>query len=62
MPKQHFEEYNQQSRKADKKKKHRKGFNEDAQESRAQRVNFKRYVRTLEEQQLEDYDDEDVDY
>lgn len=62
MPKQQFEEYGQQPRKADRKKKHRRGFSEDIQDSRAQRVNFKRYVRELEEQQLEDYEEDDDSY
>ena len=48
-----------QPRKKDKKKRHSRGFSEDIQDKRAQRVSFKKYVRDIHEQELEDeYDDE----
>jgi hypothetical protein len=57
MSKNFFEEYSAfvgQQRKKDKKKRHTKGFSEDFQDKRAQRINFKKYIRELEEQELED--------
>jgi hypothetical protein len=39
------------------KKFHNRGFNESIEETRAQRVGFKRYLRQLEEEMIEDEDD-----
>jgi hypothetical protein len=56
MPKN--EEYmHHQPRKADKKKKQR--FNEDAPEKRVSRINFKNYIRQLEEEDAINADFED---
>lgn len=46
-----------QPKRKDKKKRHGKGFSEDIQDRRAQRVSFKRYVREIEEQLEDEYDD-----
>jgi hypothetical protein len=45
-------------RSLDKKKRHGRGFTEDIQEKRAQRVNFKKYMQQIEEQELLDTEDE----
>ena len=59
MPKN--EEYlHHQPRKVEKKKKQR--FNEDAPETRHSRINFKNYIRQLEEEELLEDDFEDSDY
>lgn len=47
----------EQPRKKDKKKRHSRGFSEDIQDKRAQRLSFKKYVRKVEEE-LEQYDDD----
>jgi hypothetical protein len=60
MSKHFSEEYSFVGREAkkDKRKRHTKGFSEDFQDKRAQRINFKKYIRELEEQELEDdFDD-----
>lgn len=51
-------------RKKDKKKRHGRGFSEDIQDKRAQRVSFKKYIREIEESELDDYQDYDdqLDY
>lgn len=52
------------NRKKDKKKRHSRGFSEDIQDKRAQRVSFKKYIREIEESELDydqDYDDQ-LDY
>lgn len=41
-------------RNIDKKKHRKRGFNEDSRDNRQSRVNFKRYVRELEEDLLDD--------
>ena len=54
----------QSHNKRDHKKRHKHGFNEgqDIQNQRHARINFKNYMRDLEEQSLFDnYDDEDTD-
>lgn len=64
MSKKIFDEYNIPQltpRKKDKKKRHMRGFSEDIQDRRVQRINFKKYVRELEEQELED-DLDDLNY
>ena len=38
-------------RKKDKKKHHSRGFNEDAQETRKSRISFKKYMRSIREEQ-----------
>ena len=45
---------------SDKRKHHLRGFNENSQEARAQRVSFKLYLRELEEESIEQdiYEDE----
>lgn len=44
------------------KKFHARGFNEGVEETRAARVSFKRYLREIEEQTLEEeFDDEEED-
>lgn len=53
--------FEQPQRKKDKKKRHLRGFSEDIQDKRVQRINFKKYVRELEEQELED-DFDDLNY
>lgn len=49
--------YSQQPRKLDKKKRHSRGFTEDVQDERVQRVNFKNYIRQLREQESADSDE-----
>ena len=46
-----------------KTKKHQRGFSEDVADKRRARVNFKNYLRELEEEELleEGFDDLDVD-
>lgn len=48
-------------RKIDKKKHRKRGFSEDSRDNRQSRINFKRYVRELEEDllddELDDYED-----
>ena len=50
-----------QPRKIDKKKHRRRGFSEDVQDKRQQRVGFKNYLRQIEEEELliDDYNDDD---
>lgn len=55
-----FDTGHHQPRSIDKKKHHRKGYSEDVDAKRHSRVNFKRYVRQLEEQLL-DEELEDID-
>lgn len=47
----------------DKRKHHRNGYNDDTQDKRRARINFKNYMRELEEEQQMDFDDyEDDEY
>jgi len=48
--------YSHQTRKIDKKKRHSRGFSEDIREERAQRVNFKNYIRQLREEESAEAD------
>ena len=48
-----------QPRKSDKRKRHARGFNEDIQDNRAARINFKKYVQQLEEELYDEYEDEE---
>ena len=55
-------EHHQPPRKFDKKKKKKHfGLNEDSDVSRANRVNFKNYLRQLKEQELLSDDEDDDD-
>lgn len=62
MPKFDIESTHHQPRVKTKGKRHQRGFNEDIQDNRAQRVNFKKYIQQLEEEELENFDDYDEDY
>lgn len=53
-----YETDHHKPRKPNKKKYHRKGFSEDIQDKRQMRVSFKRYLRELEEELLDDELDE----
>ncbi len=55
--KQEFEHH--QPRKVDKKKRHAKGFNEDAVDQRHNRINFKKYLEQVEQDLAEDFEDEE---
>lgn len=46
-----IDDFYSQPRKLDKKKRHSRGFSEDVHDERAQRVNFKNYIRQLREQE-----------
>jgi hypothetical protein len=45
------EDYGQKQRRIDKKKHHSRGFNEEALDQRAQRINFKNYIRQVREEE-----------
>jgi hypothetical protein len=54
----HLEKNEQRVKRTDKRKHHRRGFNEDVSDRRATRVNFKNYLRELKEEELaEEIDD-----
>jgi hypothetical protein len=49
--------HHHQPRKADKRKKHHRGFSEDVQDKRQSRIGFKKYLQELDEEfQTDDLD------
>ena len=48
----HLEKNEQRVKRTDKRKHHQRGFTEDVSDKRATRVNFKSYLRELEEEEL----------
>jgi len=48
----HLEKNEQRVKRTDKRKHHQRGFSEDVSDRRATRVNFKTYLRELEEEEL----------
>jgi|APCry1669193128_1035447.scaffolds.fasta_scaffold01212_8 hypothetical protein len=55
-----FEDNKHVARKIDKKKRHARGFTEDVQDKRQSRINFKRYLLELEEEELDEELDENL--
>lgn len=52
-------EFQKIERKVDKRKHHRRGFSDDVQDKRHQRINFKKYIQQVEESELDLGDDID---
>ncbi len=48
----HLEKHDQRVKRTDKRKHHQRGFSEDVSDKRATRVNFKSYLRELEEEEV----------
>jgi hypothetical protein len=48
----HLEKHDQRVKRTDKRKHHQRGFSEDVSDRRATRVNFKSYLRELEEEEV----------
>ena len=54
-----FDTDHHKPRTIDKRKHHKKGYHEDAPDMRKHRVNFKKYLHSLKEAELSDFDEED---